>query len=191
MTARMPTYFLSHGGGPWPYMTGPFRRNFDWLEKSLQDIPRQLPQGPKAILMVSGHWEAPVFTVSSSPAPGMLYDYSGFPEETYRIKYPAPGLPELAARVQALLEGAGLDTKADPQRGYHEGILENGNGLIRAFTANNNGIMLATLLFKAQGKLLKWGAPRQGLWEQSRPARAAAGCGRDAPGAKAKEGVAC
>jgi len=121
MTARMPTYFLSHGGGPWPYMTGPFRKNFDWLEKSLQDIPRQLPQRPKAVLVVTGHWEAPVFTVSSSPAPGMLYDYSGFPEETYRIKYPAPGSPALAARVQALLNDAGLATAADPQRGFDHG----------------------------------------------------------------------
>jgi hypothetical protein len=59
----------------------------------------------------------------------------------------------------------------EPELGFHEGILENGKGSIKAFTANNNGIMLETLLFKHQGKLLKWGPPRQGLWEQQRPRR--------------------
>lgn len=117
----MPAYFLSHGAGPWPYLSGPFRQNFDWLEKSLQDIPRQLPQRPKAVLMVTAHWETPTFMVSSSPAPGMVYDYSGFPEETYRIKYPAPGSPGLAERVQMLLNNAGLATKADPERGFDHG----------------------------------------------------------------------
>ena len=120
-TVRMPTYFLSHGGGPWPYMTGPFRKNFEWLEQSLQALPRQLPERPKAILMVTGHWETPTFMVSSSAAPGMLYDYSGFPEETYHIKYAAPGSPELAARVQSLLNNSGLVTKADPERGFDHG----------------------------------------------------------------------
>ncbi|HEX7892167.1 MAG TPA: DUF3131 domain-containing protein [Ramlibacter sp.] len=59
-----------------------------------------------------------------------------------------------------------IASQSDPQRGFHEGLLENGKGPIRAFTANNNGIMLETLLYKAQGKLLKWGPPRQGLWER-------------------------
>lgn len=56
----------------------------------------------------------------------------------------------------------------EPERGFHEGLLENGKGPIRAFTANNNGIILEALLYKAQGKLLKWGPPREGLWERSR-----------------------
>ncbi|MEJ7928845.1 DUF3131 domain-containing protein [Ramlibacter sp. AN1015] len=54
----------------------------------------------------------------------------------------------------------------EPDRGYYEGILENGKGPIKAFTANNNGIMLETLLFKQQGPLLQWGPERQGLWER-------------------------
>lgn len=56
----------------------------------------------------------------------------------------------------------------EPGHGFHEGLLENGKGPIRAFTANNNGIILEALLYKAQGKLLKWGPPREGLWERSR-----------------------
>ena len=61
--------------------------------------------------------------------------------------------------------------QADPARGFMEGILENGKGPIRAFTANNNGIMLATLLFKQQGKLLKWGPPREGAWGRAQAPR--------------------
>jgi hypothetical protein len=76
-----------------------------------------------------------------------------------------------------------IATQRDPNRGFHEGILENGKGPIRAFTANNNGIMLTTLLFKAQGKLLKWGPARETLWDScraahtpARPASAPPGC---------------
>ena len=60
-----------------------------------------------------------------------------------------------------------ISTQADPARGWMEGILENGKWPIRAFTANNNGIMLEALLFKVQGKLLRWGPPREGLWERT------------------------
>ncbi|WP_420473277.1 DUF3131 domain-containing protein [Noviherbaspirillum sp. ST9] len=55
----------------------------------------------------------------------------------------------------------------DPAKGYFEGILENGKGPIKTFTANNNGIMLESLLYKAQGKLLRWGQGKPGLWEKS------------------------
>lgn len=118
---RMPTYFLSHGGGPWPYMEGPVRDHFRLLEQSLQDIPRQLPQRPKAVLVVSGHWEEQEFTVSSSARPGMVFDYYGFPEYLYRISYPAPGSPELAERVRGLLAEAGWSVRSDPQRGLDHG----------------------------------------------------------------------
>ena len=118
---RMPVYFLSHGGGPWPYMSGPFRRNFDLLERSLQDIPSQLPRKPKAVLVASGHWEESEFTLSSGRAPGMVFDYYGFPEEMYRISYPAPGDPALAERTRALLHQAGWPARLDAERGYDHG----------------------------------------------------------------------
>jgi len=57
--------------------------------------------------------------------------------------------------------------QSDPARGFNEAILENGKGPIRAFTANNNGIMLETLLFKAGGKLLKWGSATDTLWDRT------------------------
>ena len=94
---RLPTYFLSHGGGPWPYMKDEWGGLFDELEASIVDIRRQLGERPRAVLMISGHWECGEFTVSASPRPPMVYDYYGFPEHTYRVQYKAAGSPELAA----------------------------------------------------------------------------------------------
>ncbi len=121
MSTRLPTYFLSHGGGPWPYMDGAFRRAFDRLEQSLHDIRRELGDAPRAVLVISGHWEADGFAISSGERPGMIYDYHGFPEHTYRIRYAAPGSPELAQRVEGLLRAGGLRTRLDPERGYDHG----------------------------------------------------------------------
>jgi aromatic ring-opening dioxygenase catalytic subunit (LigB family) len=118
---RLPTYFFSHGGGPWPYMKDQFGHAFDRLEASIVDLRRQLGAKPRAILMVTGHWEEPEFRVSSSPAPPMLYDYYGFPEHTYRVRYGAPGSPALAARVQALLQEGGLACRQDEARGFDHG----------------------------------------------------------------------
>lgn len=118
---RQPTFFLSHGGGPWPFMGGDFRQGHAQLEASLQALPASLPAAPKAILMISAHWEAPAFTVMTSPAPGMLYDYGGFPAHTYEVVYPAPGDPALAERVVALIEAAGLPAARDAQRGFDHG----------------------------------------------------------------------
>jgi len=121
VTGRMPTYFLSHGGGPWPFLEGPMRASYRLLEQSLQDLPRQLPRPPRAVLVASGHWEEPEFTVSSGAEPGTVYDYYGFPAAMYRIRYPAPGSPELAERVRGLLAGAGWPARSDPQRGFDHG----------------------------------------------------------------------
>lgn len=119
---RLPTYFISHGGGPWPWL-----KDHGWgammaeLEASLRDIPRQIGTTPKAVLVISGHWEASEFTVMSSPTPPMVYDYSGFPAHTYAIRYPAPGAPEVAARVTALLTAAGIPVRTDDRRGFDHG----------------------------------------------------------------------
>jgi aromatic ring-opening dioxygenase catalytic subunit (LigB family) len=117
---RLPTYFISHGGGPWPWLDGPFRRQFDRLEASLGDIAREVGK-PRAVLMISGHWEADRPTVQSGERPGMVYDYSGFPPHTYSIKYAAPGAPEVARRVRELLESAGIAAALDSERGYDHG----------------------------------------------------------------------
>ena len=120
-TSRLPTYFLSHGGGPWPWLEGGFRRHFDKLEASLRDVVRDVGPKPRAVLVISGHWEADRPTVQSGERPGMVYDYSGFPPHTYSIKYGAPGSPGVAGRVKALLEAAGIPAALDADRGYDHG----------------------------------------------------------------------
>jgi len=91
------------------------------LETSLARMPAEIGTTPKAVLMISGHWEADDFTVMSAAHPGMVYDYSGFPPETYKIVYPAPGAPELAKRTAQLIEAAGLPTHLDPKQGFDHG----------------------------------------------------------------------
>ncbi|QPF73593.1 dioxygenase [Roseateles sp. DAIF2] len=120
-STRLPTYFLSHGGGPWPYMDGPFRENFHALEVSLKRIPQELGATPRAVLMISGHWETPGFEVMAAERPGMVYDYGGFPPHTYQVKYPAPGDPALARRVLALIESAGLPGALNESQGFDHG----------------------------------------------------------------------
>lgn len=119
--ALLPTYFISHGGGPWPAMKNEMPGVYDRLEASLQAMPREIGAAPKAILMVTGHWEEDDFTVQSGASPGMIYDYSGFPEHTYQLRYPAPGSPELAGRVRDLLAAASLKSRSDAARGFDHG----------------------------------------------------------------------
>jgi aromatic ring-opening dioxygenase catalytic subunit (LigB family) len=119
---RLPTYFISHGGGPWPWMKNEMGATYDKLEASLADMPRQIGRTPKAILMVSAHWEAPAFTVMGNPRPPMIYDYGGFPPHTYQVHYDAPGSPALAQRVQSLIAAAGLPVQIDTERGFDHGM---------------------------------------------------------------------
>src|SRR5690606_24288392 len=91
------------------------------LGESLAAIPASLPKEPKAVLVVSGHWEEPGLAVMAHTAPPMLYDYYGFPPHTYKVSYPAPGEPDLARRVQALLGDAGFGVRLDAARGYDHG----------------------------------------------------------------------
>lgn len=116
----LPTYFISHGGGPWPWMDD-LRVAFAQLEASLVQITREIGCTPKAVLCVSGHWEAPQFSVMAHPQPAMVYDYYGFPAHTYEVQYPAPGAPGVAQRIQALLTQAGIPAALDPQRGFDHG----------------------------------------------------------------------
>lgn len=116
----LPTYFISHGGGPWPYIDD-MRAMFHALEASLVAMPKQIKQTPKAILMISGHWERNTLGVMSNPHPSMEYDYYGFPDHTYQIQYPAPGSPQLAERVTSLIKEAGLVVELDPHKGFDHG----------------------------------------------------------------------
>lgn len=119
--SRLPTYFVSHGGGPWPYLTGAWREHHRLLETSLKALAGELGGKPRAVLMVSGHWVESTFTVMSSPRPAMVYDYAGFPEHTFHVQYDAPGSPELAERVKALLEAVDITVRLDANRGFDHG----------------------------------------------------------------------
>ncbi|XLZ72571.1 class III extradiol ring-cleavage dioxygenase [Massilia sp. SR12] len=114
----LPTFFLSHGGGPWPWMREQFGSAYDQLDASLRDLPRQAGGKPKAILVVTAHWEGSAFLVSAAARPPMIYDYGGFPPHTYQIQYPAPGSPALAERVAQLL---GARAALDHERGLDHG----------------------------------------------------------------------
>ena len=117
---RLPTYFISHGGGPWPWIAN-MRQMLATLETSLARMPAEIGTTPRAICMISGHWETPDFAVMTSANPPMLYDYGGFPPETYQIVYPAPGAPDIARRAADLIAGAGLPMHLDGDRGFDHG----------------------------------------------------------------------
>jgi aromatic ring-opening dioxygenase catalytic subunit (LigB family) len=120
----LPTLYLPHGAGPCFFMewtAGPpdtWERMAAWL----RGIGGTLPEPPRALLVVSAHWEAPVPTVTSAGAPPLLYDYYGFPQHTYELTWPAPGDPALAATVCDLLGAAGIDSGTDDRRGFDHGV---------------------------------------------------------------------
>jgi aromatic ring-opening dioxygenase catalytic subunit (LigB family) len=119
---RMPVAYVPHGGGPWPFvdlgMPEAELRSLKLYLESLRAFPRSRP---KALLVVSAHWEERVPTVTSSAHPPMLYDYYGFPPAAYAIQWPAPGEPSVAARVGALLDAAGIESASDAKRGFDHG----------------------------------------------------------------------
>ncbi|HUP10405.1 MAG TPA: class III extradiol ring-cleavage dioxygenase [Caldimonas sp.] len=119
---RQPTYFIPHGAGPCFFMDWRPAGSWDKTAAWLKTLVSSLPEQPKAILVVSAEWEAPVFTVGSGARPRLIYDYHGFPAETYRLRYDAQGSPQLAARIRRLLLHAGLPAVEDPQRGYDHGV---------------------------------------------------------------------
>ncbi len=121
---RLPTLYLPHGGGPCFFMEwtmGP-RDTWDRMATWLRGVDASLPERPRALLVISSHWEAAVPTVTSASAPPLIYDYSGFPPHTYELTWPAPGSPQLADRVRALLGAAGIEAAEDPRRGFDHGV---------------------------------------------------------------------
>lgn len=120
---RMPVVFLPHGGGPWPFVDVGLgdQGELDELAAYLRSVSRLPRSPPAALLVVSAHWEERGPTVTTSPHPPLLYDYYGFPPESYQITWPAPGDPPLAERVRALLEDAGFSTAQDARRGFDHG----------------------------------------------------------------------
>ncbi|MDP1918418.1 MAG: class III extradiol ring-cleavage dioxygenase [Myxococcales bacterium] len=120
---RMPLAFVPHGGGPWPFVDVGFgpKDQENRLREYLVSVGSVPKTKPKALLVISAHWEEAVPTVMTSPKPPMLYDYSGFPPESYQVQWPAPGAPDVAKRVRSLLEAAGIPSAEDNARGFDHG----------------------------------------------------------------------
>lgn len=113
----MPVVFVPHGGGPMPLLGDPNHRELvDFMQSLAADFPR-----PSAIVVVTAHWEEEVVSITHAAAPRMLYDYYGFPPESYEFTYPAPGNPALAKHIQQLLRDQNIDARLDNQRAYDHG----------------------------------------------------------------------
>jgi 4,5-DOPA dioxygenase extradiol len=110
----LPAIFVSHGS-PRLAIEDAAARRF------LGDLPGLLPEKPKAILMISAHWERLRPTVNAPPANETIHDFGGFPPELYKISYPAPPSADLARRVAELLTAGGLPTDIDTKRGLDHG----------------------------------------------------------------------
>jgi len=110
--------YLPHGGGPLPLLGD---KGHGAMIRFLQAIPAELG-APDAILLISAHWEARLPTLTAGARPALVYDYYGFPEEAYRIEYPAPGEPQLAGRAHQLLNDLGIEAQLDENRGFDHGL---------------------------------------------------------------------
>ena len=113
-----PALFVNHGGGPLPLLGR--QPN---IAKHLQDVVKKwIPKPPRAIVVVSAHWESDPIKITSSSSPSLLFDYYGFPAETYEYKYPAKGDTKLASTIQSLLQTEGLESELDNKRGLDHGV---------------------------------------------------------------------
>ena len=120
----LPTLYIPHGGGPCFFVDPPPQDPHMWdgLASYLRGIDASLGVRPKAVLVISGHWETERPTVNVAERPTLLFDYYGFPEHTYRLKYPVAGAPDLEPRVRSLLAGAGFDLGVESKRGLDHGV---------------------------------------------------------------------
>lgn len=118
MSNKATILFIPHGGGPLPLLNEPGHAR---LNQFLRAFPATIEK-PAAIIVISAHWEESVISITAAESPPLLFDYSGFPAETYEYQYPAPGNPDLARRARDLLQQAGIDSNLDQQRGFDHGV---------------------------------------------------------------------
>jgi 4,5-DOPA dioxygenase extradiol len=109
----LPTIFISHGAPDLALNPSPAR---DFLAQLSQQL-----QKPEAILVISAHWNTEFPQVSAATQPETIHDFGGFPSALYRLQYPAPGAPQLAHQVHALLKTADFTSEINPHRGLDHG----------------------------------------------------------------------
>lgn len=117
-TSTPSVIYISHGGGPLPLLGDDAHRE---LVMNLNTIANSIPR-PSAILVVSAHWEQTRTAITRHAKPELIYDYSGFPQASYEIRYPAPGNPHLADKIIKTLQSSNIDAVADNQRGFDHGL---------------------------------------------------------------------
>lgn len=106
---------MDPAGGPPDAMWRP-------MQAYLAGLIDSLPERPRAILLISGHWEEDAVTVHVGDGQPLLFDYYGFPEHTYRLQWPAPGAPDIARRAAALVADAGFPVREEAARGWDHGV---------------------------------------------------------------------
>jgi 4,5-DOPA dioxygenase extradiol len=109
----MPTLFISHGSPMLAAVDSAARR-------FLKDLGPRLPR-PTAVVVVSAHYDTPATEVTAGDRPETIHDFGGFPDELYRLRYPAPGAPELAREIVARLGAADVAARLAPARGLDHG----------------------------------------------------------------------
>lgn len=110
--------FIPHGGGPLPLLGEPGHAK---LTAFLKNLPNLIAR-PEAIIVISAHWEAQHVMLTSTANPSLIYDYDGFPDESYHIQYPAPGHPALAAKLGHILDAAKIQNRLTSTRGLDHGV---------------------------------------------------------------------
>ena len=115
---RPPVVFIPHGGGPLPLLGDPSHQE---LVEFLSGLAPKLGQ-PSAVVIISAHWEAPEATLTSNPSPELIYDYYGFPAQSYQIQYPAAGNPDLARSIYQTLVQHDIPVHLDAERGFDHGV---------------------------------------------------------------------
>jgi len=110
--------FIPHGAGPLPLLGD---KDHQTMIDFLKQLTPTLGQ-PSVILVVSAHWEEEEATITSGESPSIIYDYGGFPDEAYTIKYPVPGEPVLANKIHNLLRENNIKSRLDDQRGFDHGL---------------------------------------------------------------------
>jgi aromatic ring-opening dioxygenase catalytic subunit (LigB family) len=110
--------FLSHGGGPLPLLGD---ASHEAMVRTLEKLAATIGR-PRAIVVASAHWEAGRTTITAGANPPLIYDYYGFPKESYDIEYPCPGAPDLARDIARMLAQANIESSLDENRGFDHGV---------------------------------------------------------------------
>ena len=116
--SRLPVLYLAHGGGPMPLMGDPSHTS---MVSFMKRVGRKLGNRPKALCIISAHWEEDTVHISTG-AEKLLYDYYGFPPETYKVEYRPPGAVAAAEKTKKLLESAGFTGINTVNRGFDHGV---------------------------------------------------------------------